>query len=259
MKTKLVVGNWKENPESIREAKEIFNPVKRAVGKFAKKEKGGAEVVICPPAVFLSDLAKIVGERLKLGGQDSFWETAGAYTGALGPTMLRNAGASYVLIGHSERRRLGEGDGVLNRKLRRALEIGLKPILCVGEEVRDAEGNYLQTLKTQVEEGLRGLPKKMLTELVIAYEPVWAIGAEAKASDTPSGFMEQAIYIRKIVAGFAGKELGLALPVLYGGSVDQNNALAFLTEGGADGLLVGRASLDPKIFIEIIKLAHELA
>lgn len=257
MKQKLIIGNWKLNPDTVREAKEIFNPLKRSVSKLAAVgAKGSVEVVICPPAVYLSDLAKLAGEKIKLGAQDTFYETLGAYTGELGASMLAHAGASYVLLGHSERRRAGDADGTINRKLRRALAVGLRPVLCVGEERRDPDGFYLQTLRTQLEEGLRGLSKKDFAALTIAYEPVWAIGAEAKGSDTPRGFLEQAIYIRKVIAGLAGKEAALKLPVLYGGSVDQNNAAGFLGDGEADGLLVGRASLDPQIFIETIKLAQ---
>ena len=222
-------------------------------------------MVICPPAVFLSDLAKIKGGQIALGAQDAFWERDGAYTGMLSPTMLRNAGADYLILGHSERRRLGDGDGEINRKVALALKHRLKVILCVGEERRDPDGFYLQTIRTQLEAGLAGVPKKQLNELIVAYEPVWAIGEAARASDTPRDFLEQQIYIRKVMAGLAGKELALKLPVLYGGSVDGGNAYGFLTEGGPPsalggvGLLVGRASLEPREFIKILQAAHDAA
>src|SRR3989338_4368602 len=186
MLKKLIVANWKLNPESIREAKEILAPVKRALSRLTN-----LAVVICPPAVFLSDLAKIKGGQIALGAQDAFWERDGAYTGMLSPTMLRNAGADYLILGHSERRRLGDGDGEINRKVALALKHRLKVILCVGEERRDPDGFYLQTIRTQLEAGLAGVPKKQLNELIVAYEPVWAIGEAARASDTPRDFLEQ--------------------------------------------------------------------
>lgn len=251
MRKLLIVGNWKANPESVREARKIAGPVKRAAAKLLR-----VEAVICPPAVFLSPLGDRVS-KLAFGAQNCFWETAGAYTGQIGPSMLRNSGASFLLLGHSEARRFGDSDEIIARKLRAALKYDWRIILGVGEETRDESGEYLQVIKRQLETALRGMPRKFFERLIIAYEPVWAIGEGAKQSDTPAGFLEQAIYIRRILSGLIGKEVALALPILYGGSVTAANAANFLAEGRADGLLVGRASLEAAEFIKILRLAND--
>jgi triosephosphate isomerase len=249
---KLIVGNWKANPESLREAKEIFNPIKKAAGKFKN-----VETVICPPAVWIGGLAS--GKGLALGGQDAFWELSGAYTGQLGPTMIRNAGATYVIIAHSEARTLGDTDNIVNAKVRLALKHDLKVILCVGEKERDSKGKYLEVLRGQIESALAGIPKVVAKRIILAYEPIWAIGAAAKGVDTPAGFLEQAIFIRKVLAGIIGKASALETQILYGGSANADNAGGFLGEGGASGLLVGRASLSPESFIKILKVANSVA
>lgn len=249
MSKKLIVANWKANPESSREAKEILAPVKRVLPKL-----NNVELVVCPPAVFLPTISGVA-----LGGQDAFFELSGAYTGQLGPTMIRNSGASYLILGHSERRAAGDTLEVVKSKVRLAFRHGLKVILCVGEKERDERGAYLKVLREQVETALAGISRRELANLVLAYEPVWAIGAAAKGADTPAAFLEQAIFLRRVLAGVAGKEIALACPVLYGGSVKADNALGFLAAGKADGLLVGRASLDPAEFIKILKLANDVA
>lgn len=246
MTKKLIVANWKANPESPREAKNIFLPIKRALAKLP-----GVEVVICPPAVYLASLG-----GLTLGGQDAFWELSGAYTGRLGPTMLRNSGASYVILGHSEARALGDTDAIINQKLRLALRHGLKVILCVGEKERDEKGDYLKIIRSQLTNSLAGLQRKQVGQLILAYEPIWAIGAAAKGADNPESFFQQSIFLRKVLAEMFGKAAAMACPILYGGSANSGNAAGFLKEGRADGLLVGRASLDPAEFIKILKLAN---
>ena len=260
---KLIVANWKMNPESPREAKEIFNPVKRAALALKK-----VTTVICPPAVYLATLEsrglplRTLSKRsprgaIFFGAQDCFSDLFGPYTGKIGPTILRNSGASYIIIGHSETRAMGDSDLAINHKLRLALKNNLKVILCVGEHHRDERGDYLQFIKTQLEEDLRNVQRQSANDLVIAYEPIWAIGAQAKRADNPEGFQHQAIYIRKILAGLLGKEVALKIPVLYGGSANSQNAAGFLHEGEADGLLVGRASLDPSEFNKILKIAEQ--
>lgn len=247
---KLIVANWKMNPESPREAKEIFNPIKKLALTLNK-----VNTVICPPAVYLSSF-QAKSSKLTFGAQDSFGDLFGPYTGKIGPTMLRNSGASYLIVGHSETRAIGDNDLTINHKLRLALKNNLKVILCVGEHHRDEHGNYLQFIKTQLEEDLRNVQRKSANDLIIAYEPIWAIGTQAKGADTPEGFQHQAIYIRKILAAQFGKEAAMKVPVIYGGSTNSQNAEGFLKQGEADGLLVGRASLDPSEFIKILKIAE---
>jgi len=256
---KIIVANWKMNPESPREAKEIFNPVKKLALTLKK-----VNTVICPPAVYLPLLnpqgptfKPVKVGPLKFGAQDCFGDLLGAYTGKIGPTMLRNSGASYIILGHSEARAMGDNDLVVNHKLRLAFKNNLKVILCVGEHQRDEHATYLQFIKTQLEEDLRNVQRKSAGDLVIAYEPIWAIGAQAKGADTPEGFQHQAIYIRKILASLFGKEAAMKIPVIYGGSTNSQNAEGFLKQGEADGLLVGRASLDPSEFNKILKIAEQ--
>ncbi len=244
---KLIVANWKMNPETPREARELFGATKKA----ATKSK--ARVVVCPPAVFLPLLKS--ASNVALGAQDAYPAASGAYTGFVSASMVAYSGAQYVIIGHSERRAAGEGDDLINQKIKWSLKSNLKIILCVGERERDHDGKYLNIIKEQLEKDLVGLSRDNFTNLIIAYEPVWAIGAAAKASDTPEGFREQAIFIRKVLSMLVGAKVALGVPVLYGGSVDTTNAKSFLTDGHADGLLVGRASLRADIFVEILKQA----
>ncbi|MEA1929798.1 MAG: triose-phosphate isomerase [Patescibacteria group bacterium] len=254
MRRKLIVANWKSNPESWREAKAILAPLKRTIKNLTK-----VEAIICPPAIFLPDSFTLISktQRLSLGAQDAFWEPTGPYTGQVSAAMLRKAGAKYVILGHSERRALGENNGQTNLKIKAALKEGLRVIFCVGEKERDQHGFYLKTLKQQLEDGLKGIPRKWLADLVVAYEPVWSVGAKARRVDTPADFVEQAIFIKKVASGFIGNEAARKLPVLYGGSVSPKNASGFLSVGEADGLLVGRASLCADKFSDILRQANE--
>ena len=170
--------------------------------------------------------------------------------------MLKDLGVKLVLIGHSEMRAAGDADESINQKIKTALKIGLAVVLCVGETVRDDHGVYLETIKEQILMGLAKIPKPMLAKVIIAYEPVWAIGEKATGSDTPEAFLAQKIYIRKVLADLVGGKEALKVPVLYGGSVSVKNAGDFLTVGQADGLLVGRASLRADLFNEIISIAE---
>lgn len=246
--TKLIVANWKLNPGTVREAKELFSGVKRGMMKLRR-----VSAVVCPPAPFLGALTG--SDKLALGAQDLFWEPSGAYTGRVAGSMFKSSGASYAIVGHSEMRAAGDNNEIVNWKIKAALKSGLMPIVCVGEQVRDENGGYLNELKEQLDAAFAGVPKKFAGQIVIAYEPVWAIGEAAKSSDTPEGFRHQAIFIRKILAPQFGKEAALNIPILYGGSVNTKNAEGFLTEGHADGLLVGRESLRADKFIEILKIA----
>lgn len=253
---KIIIANWKLNPDSPREARELFLAIKRAVGRLKR-----VETVVCPPAIFIPDLERARGavKKIALGGQDAFTALDGAWTGQISPVMFRKSGARYLILGHSERRALGDTDEIINQKLKLALAQGLRVVLCVGEHERDLHGHYLQIIKRQLLTALEKVPKRFATQMIIAYEPVWAIGEAARSSDTPAGFLEQAIFIKKILSIWTEQKAAMQVPVLYGGSVDHKNALSFLAEGQADGLLVGRASLRADQFTEILKLADALA
>lgn len=251
---KIIVGNWKLSPTTVREAKDLFSKVKN---KAVKAQK--TTVIVCPPTPWLSLWAGFKSSKnFALGAQDCFREIEGAFTGQVSPVMLKNIGAQYVIIGHSERRAAGDDDELINHKVKAALKAGLTVILCVGETVRDDHGVYLETIKEQILVGLAKIPKPMLGRLVVAYEPVWAIGEKASGADTPEAFVAQKIYIRKILSHLAGSKEALNIPVLYGGSVSPKNAADFLGLGQADGLLVGRASLRADLFTEIINLADHV-
>lgn len=200
----LIIANWKMNPQSFKEAKLLFNAVKNSGG------------VICPPFVYLSSLKAS-------GAQDVFWEEKGAFTGEVSPLMLKNLGVKYVIVGHSERRKyLKETNEIIVEKLKVALKVGLKPILCIDKI-------------TQIPKNIKGL--------IIAYEPLFAIGTGKACS--PQKAKKMRISIRKIV--------GSRVPVLYGGSVNSENARNYIKEAGFDGLLIGGASLKAKEFNKIIK------
>jgi triosephosphate isomerase len=249
MAKKIIVANWKMNPKSTKEADTLFTKIKSRATRSKK-----ALVVVCPPAVFLERLAKKHG-AVRIGAQDVAEQKEGAFTGSVSAPMVKSAGGTYSIIGHSERRAAGDTNESVNKKVLIALEYRLNVILCVGEERRDEEGEYLAIIAEQLTKGLRSVPPALYKNIIIAYEPVWAIGERAKGSDTPSSFLEIALYIKKTLAELVGKEKAFSMPVLYGGSVSAYNAEEFLDEGKADGLLVGRASLDAKVFAEIISYA----
>ncbi len=241
------------NPTSAREAKATLQAIKKVTTRLKR-----VQTVICPPAIYLRELKSVASAACALGGQTCHFENEGAFTGEISPKMLTDVGASYVIIGHSERRAMGETNADINRKLKAAIKARLIPVLCVGETERDEHGNYLSVVNAQIEEALMGIPKGPLASLIVAYEPVWAIGAAATGADTPEAFRHNAIFVKKVIATLKGKDAADTVPVLYGGSVNAKNAESFLVDGQADGLLVGRESLRPKGFEKILLLANEL-
>lgn len=251
----LIVGNWKMAPASAREAKQLFLAVKKSTTSLRS-----TQAVLCPPFLYLSALAQgAKGERLVFGAQDaSLWDED-AHTGDISPVMLAGAGAKYVIVGHSERRSAGDTDDMVNKKTRAVLSEGLRVILCVGERERDEHGEYAKHIAGQVRSALAGVSRAHLSRIVIAYEPVWAIGKHATASATPADFLEVSIVIKKTLVELYGKDGAEHTPILYGGSVNEKNSEGFLAEGGADGLLVGRASLNAVAFSAILTIADTVA
>jgi triosephosphate isomerase len=244
----LVVANWKMNPETIEKAKEIFKGTK-AIAKDLKNTK----VVICPPFVYLSDLEKINDSKVLIGAQDMFWENAGSFTGEISPIMLKKEGESYVILGHSERRELGETEEMIAKKIASAIKAGLTPILCIGEKERDIHGEYLHSLRKQIINSLGKLPKRFLAKLIVAYEPIWAIGKSEEEAMKPTDLHEMTIFIKKILVEIYGQVVGMTVSILYGGSVNHSNAKDILVHGQVQGLLVGRESLNPKKFGELLR------
>ncbi len=241
------------NPATLKDAKQTYVAIKRITSRTRR-----TKVLICPPAIYLSELKKLTprSHKLELGAQDVSFADMGAQTGSISAYMVRDLGIKATIIGHSERRVAGDNDEIINQKIKVALAAGLRIILCIGEAVRDSHGEYLNTLQSQLEKDLVGFSTRQADKLIVAYEPVWAIGKNATGVETPEGFLHNKIFIRKIVSQIIGKKKALSLPVLYGGSANAQNAGDFLSAGQADGLLVGRDSLNPKNFAEIVKIAE---
>jgi len=236
------------NPPTLAEAKKLFNLVKRGIGKIKK-----VKVVICPPFVYLPILKK---SNLALGAQNCFWEEKGAFTGEVSAKMLKDSGCRYVILGHSERRRrFGETDEIINKKIRAAIKAKIKPIFCIGETSKERErGKTEKVIKLQLEKGLKGIKKTEIKNLVLAYEPVWAIGTGKACSAEEAQTMS--LFLRKIIAKLYSLAASRNLPILYGGSVNSKNAKDYIVEARMDGLLIGGASLVAKEFIKIVKDTH---
>ncbi|PIT96894.1 triose-phosphate isomerase [Candidatus Campbellbacteria bacterium CG10_big_fil_rev_8_21_14_0_10_35_52] len=248
---KLIVANWKMNPTTLAEAKKLFEGIKKTASKVRN-----TQTVICPPSVYLSELKKFYfGHKIAFGAQDVFWEKDGPYTGEQSPEMIKDIGAKYVIIGHSERRERGETNEMVNKKVIASLKEGLNVILCIGEKVRDLQALYLKFLEEEIRSALLGAQKKNIHNLIIAYEPIWAIGKTADNAIFPHQMHEMYIFIKKIITGFYDKKLAFSVPILYGGSVESYNAELLLTQGEADGFLVGHNSLNSSKFGEILKIA----
>jgi triosephosphate isomerase len=251
MRRPLIAGNWKmhKGPTEARKlALEIRNGV---LGRRLP-----ADVALCPPFVSLAAVREIVhGSDLLLGAQNVFWEKHGAWTGEVSADMLRDAGCSCVLVGHSERRQhFGETDPTVRRRLRAALEAGLRPIVCVGETLAEREaGQTERVVEAQVRGGLEGLAAGDWAVLTLAYEPVWAIGTGRNA--TPEQAQEVHALIRARIAALAGPEVARRLRLLYGGSVKPDNAAGLLQQPDVDGALVGGASLEAAGFLRIVDAA----
>jgi triosephosphate isomerase len=241
-------------------APQSFGAAKHLCGQLlkTKSSKLKADLVVCPPFIYLSEL-KIKNLKLKIGAQNVFWANDGAYTGEISPKMIKNLGVEYVIIGHSERRKfLGETDETINRKVKAALKAGLKVVLCVGELSRAKRDKRQETRKAknyvrnQLQEDLKGISKIHVANpmsLIIAYEPVWAIGAVV--SDTPEDASEMIKFIKRILNS---RFKILNSKVLYGGSVDSKNIKNFIQLKEIDGVLVGGASLKSAEVKKIIEI-----
>jgi triosephosphate isomerase (TIM) len=241
----LIIGNWKAYIETRDDAKELISTGKRLASKTKHR------VVLLPPTPFLS-LAGAVRTKLSFGAQDISVASAGAATGEVTGRMLKEVGASYVLIGHSERRARGENDALVREKVVRALSAGLVPVVCVGEKARDAHALYLGELRAHIDAVMSALLPKDRLKVVIAYEPIWAIGKSAAEAIRPADLAEMVLYIRKILGQYVPQKDVMKVKVLYGGSVEPGSVGALAKEGKPDGFLVGRASTEPKIFAALL-------
>jgi len=238
MKT-LIVANWKMNPQTYKEAEDLVNGVVEGV------EGLKSEIVVCPPFPWLTDFSHKNKSVVSFGAQNLFYEEKGAYTGEVSAQMLKSSNVEYAIIGHSERRKMGETEEIINKKIKKALELGLKVIFCIGESAEEKSGGKRsEVLERQINKGLDGVGD--LSNVNIAYEPVWAIGTGNNCSVQET--KEAIDYIRGLVKS--------GTRVLYGGSVKSENSGAYVKEAGANGLLVGGASLNPEEFSKIVKSAE---
>ena len=247
---KLIAGNWKMNKTSA-DGVSLASDIVAAVGK-----QTDVEVVVCPPFTAVESVGKALeGSEVKLGAQNMHFEASGAFTGEVSAPMLRAIFATHVILGHSERRTFfGETDELVNRKVLTALKNQLKPIFCVGETLAEREsGATLKVVQTQVERGLEGVNKDQAASVVVAYEPVWAIGTGKVA--TTEQAQEVHAFIRGLLTKLFGEAIAQKVRILYGGSMKPANAPELLAQKDIDGGLIGGAALEARSFVELINAA----
>ena len=251
MRKIIIAGNWKMN-ETPSQAAELAEEI--------AKLQGNCEIVICPPFVDLFYARRAIeGSQVKLGAQNCHWKESGAFTGEISADMLVEVGCEYVIVGHSERRQyFGETDETVNLRTAAALEKGLKVIVCVGESKEERESGVTETvIDRQIREGLKGLTPEQMQNVVIAYEPVWAIGTGLTA--TAQQAQDVCAFIRGLLAELFGKETAEETTIQYGGSMKPSNAAELLAMPDIDGGLIGGASLKPADFAGIVAAGSEAA
>lgn len=247
VKKRLVIGNWKSYIESPDAAHALALALRR-------KARGtpGVETWVAPPLPFLPAVSKVLeSSPIKVGSQTISPHQGGAHTGEVSAKMLKQVGAQFALVGHSERRAEGESDEQVRAELLQALQAKLTAVLCVGERERLPDGSHFSFVERQLVVALDALPPQ--AKVIVAYEPVWAIGKSAQDAMRPADLEQMAIFIRKTLVETLSRSAGLKIPILYGGSVEPANARELFIGGGINGFLVGHASVDIELFLEIIK------
>jgi len=241
----IIIGNWKMH-KTNHEAVELASAIAQGVSTQ------NVEVVICPSFAALSDVHKVIGNsKVKLGAQNMFYDEEGAFTGEVSPLMLKEIGVEYVILGHSERRSyFNETDYIINKKVKKALQYGFNVVLCVGENANERQmGKTHDVIQIQVEDGLKDVPLEQMKKVVIAYEPVWAIGTSPAKPEDANVVNE---YIRVLLTNLFDEEIAKFTRVIYGGSVKPDNAASFFQQPQINGALPGGASLDAESFLGII-------
>ncbi len=254
MRNFIIAGNWKLNKNNS-EAKQLANQIKIRTTDIKK-----TEILVCPPFTALSVVNDIVsGSRVSLGAQNIFWEGQGAFTAEISADMIKSTGAHFVIIGHSERRLyFGETDETVNKRLKAALQAGLKPIICVGETLKQREAEQaFDVIAAQINGAFKDLSVADMQAVIIAYEPVWAIGTGKTAS--PQQAQDIHAFIRGKIEDQFGADVANALRIQYGGSVKEQNAKELLSQPDIDGALVGGACLKAETFVPIIQIAESLS
>lgn len=253
MRKPMIAGNWKMN-KTLTEAVELASLVKR--GAYGAEN---VEIMVAPPFVVLADVSEVLaGSGVITSAQNCHWEKEGAYTGEVSADMIKSVGATHVIIGHSERRKyFAETDDTVRRKVHLALASGLVPVVCVGETLEEREAEKtLEVVSSQVKGALSGIEEENASGIVLAYEPVWAIGTGKTAS--PEQAQEVHAMIRKLLSELYSSQLAGSMRILYGGSMNPGNCEALLSEEDIDGGLIGGASLKAESFVDIIKKAHKV-
>ena len=255
MRRFLVAGNWKMNTNRASGTE-----LAGALAANVPTSEDSVEVLVCPPYAYLTSIGDVVsGSGVQLGAQDVYFEASGAFTGEISVDMLKDVGCSHVIIGHSERRHvMGENDDVVNKKVKAAIAGGLTVVLCVGELLSERESGQTEAvLDAQMAGGMAGVSEEDAKDVVIAYEPVWAIGTGVTASPEQAESAHE--HLRKWIANRYNSEFSEKVRILYGGSVKADNAEILMGQPNVDGALVGGASLKPELFVPIIDAARKLA
>lgn len=249
MRKKIVAGNWKMNMD-YSEGLSLFSEI---VNMVRDEKKGDQQAIICAPYIHLNSLAKLGGTTVHIGAQNCHQNESGAFTGEISAKMVKSVGCSYVIIGHSERRQyFAENDLLLAEKTKAALAHDLIPIFCIGETLDERNnGDYFEGIKSQLTNGIFDLPAADFAKVVIAYEPVWAIGTGLTASSDQA--QEVHAFIRAEIAAKFGAEVAEGISILYGGSCNPKNAAELFAQPDIDGGLIGGASLKSRDFTDIVK------
>jgi triosephosphate isomerase len=249
MRKMVIAGNWKMHGE-LNETVNLISGIKNLLKDYDLK----CDVIVAPPFTSLETANTLVKDSpIKLSAQNMHFEDKGAFTGEISHSMLKSVGCEYVILGHSERRSIfGETDEIINKKIVKALSVGLNPIFCIGETLEEREGNVTEkVVETQIRKGLENVSESDLAKIIVAYEPVWAIGTGKVA--TPEQAQDVHYFIRNLISQMYSKEAAENLTIQYGGSVKPDNAAGLLSKPDIDGALVGGACLKADSFVDIIK------
>ncbi len=245
----FIAANWKAYVETAEQAKKLFAVSKRLASRF----EGQHEILLAPPFPFLGMFAHANHSSVLLSSQDVSAGVSGAHTGEVTASMVRGIGATYTIVGHSERRAAGDTNDIVMQKMQHIIGQGLIPILCVGEHERDKDARYLSFIREEILSALTQISQKDRTKVILAYEPIWAIGKTASEAITSSDLTEMILYLRKVLSDVLSSNASKKTRVLYGGSVEPDNARALAEGTGIDGFLIGHAATQPESFQALVR------
>lgn len=241
---KYIVANWKANPNTLLDASRLIN-------EYLKLDRKSVDLIVCPPYTFLSVFKNT---KIKLGAQNISSFDSGPYTGEVTASMLKSVGIKYCIVGHSERRKMGETTEDITRKLRLLLKNNITPILCIGEKVRGTNGEHFSEISENLIQSIKDLPKKSISNIIVAYEPLWAISTENNGAITCEMLNETIIFIKKVLSDFVGRKFASNIKIVYGGSVDDKTIKDLNHSESLDGFLIGKASLKSTSLKKILQI-----